>query len=84
LRFSRRLFLLQMLLLTACGVKSTPSQSEELIIGLVGYEEGEEALNRYTKFNNYLSEKTGAIVKLEPTFNETQALERIHSPDFSR
>jgi len=83
LRFSRRLFLLQMLLLTACGVKSTPSQSEELIIGLVGYEEGEEALNRYTKFNNYLSEKTGAIVKLEPTFNETQALERIHSHAWS-
>ncbi len=83
LKNSRRLFFVQLLLLTACGVKSISSQGEELIIGLVSYDEGQEAINRYTKFNNYLGEKTGALVRLEPTFSETQALERIHTRDWS-
>lgn len=59
------------------------SKGEELLIGLVSYDEGQEAINRYTKFNNYLGEKTGSLVRLEPTFNETQALERIHSREWS-
>ncbi|MBV9390227.1 MAG: PhnD/SsuA/transferrin family substrate-binding protein [Chroococcidiopsidaceae cyanobacterium CP_BM_ER_R8_30] len=83
LRYSRRLFLLQMLLLTACGVRTTPSSDEELTVGLVGYDKGEESINQYTNFNNYLSEKTGAIVRLEPTFNETQAIEHIRSYDWA-
>jgi phosphonate transport system substrate-binding protein len=83
LRYSRRLFLLELLLLTACGVKSISNQGEELTIGLVSFDQGEEAINRYTKFNNYLGEKTGAIVRLEPTFNETQAIERIRSREWS-
>ncbi len=83
LRYSRRLFVLQVLLLTACGVKSIPSQGEELLVGTVSYDEGDEAINRYTNFNNYLSEKTRSIVKLEPTFNENKALERIQSRAWS-
>lgn len=80
---SRRLFLLQLLFLTACGVKSISSQGEELTVGLVSYDAGEEAITRYTNFNNYLSKKTGAIIRLEPTFNEMQALERIRSREWS-
>lgn len=83
MKTSRRLFFLHLLLLTACGVQSTSSQNEELNIGLVSYDEGKDAINRYTKFNNYLGEKTRAVVKLEPTFNETQALNRIRSRDWS-
>lgn len=82
LRFLHCLFLLQILLLTACGGQPTPSQNEELTVGLVSYNEGQESINQYNNFNNYLSEKTGAIVKLEPTFNETQAIEHIHSRDW--
>ncbi len=83
LKSSRRLFLVQMLLLTACGGNPTASQDEELTVGIVSYDEGEKVINQYTNFNNYLSEKIGAIVKLEPTFNETQAIERIHSHTWS-
>ena len=83
LRYSRRLFVSQLLLLAACGGKSIPSQGEELIVGLVSYDQGQEAINRYTNFNNYLGEKTGSVVRLEPTFNENKALERIQSRAWS-
>lgn len=83
LKLSRRLFLLQMLLLAACGGNPIPIQDKELTVGTVGYDEGQNALDQYYNFNNYLSEKTGAIVKLEPTFNETQAIERIRSHTWS-
>lgn len=83
LNYSRRLLLLHLLLITACAVKSIPSQGEELIVGMVSYDEGTKAINRYTNFNNYLSEKTGAVVRLEPTFNENIALDRIRSRTWS-
>jgi phosphonate transport system substrate-binding protein len=83
LKSSRRLFFLQLLVLTACGVKSIPKQRQGLILGIVSYDEGEKAINRYTIFNQYLSEKIGAIVKLEPAFNENKALEHIRSRDWS-
>lgn len=82
-RFSRRLFLLQLLLLTACGVKSTSSQGGELIVGVISYGEGEQMLNRFERFNRYLSEKTGLLIKLEPAFNENVALERIENGSWS-
>lgn len=83
LSYSRRLLLLHLLLITACGVQSTPTQGEELIVGMVSYDAGAEAIDRYTNFNNYLGEKTGAVVRLEPTFNENIALERIYSRTWS-
>lgn len=82
-RFSRRLFLLQLLLLTACGVKLTSSQGGELIVGVISYGEGEQMLNRFERFNRYLSEKTGLLIKLEPAFNENVALERIENGSWS-
>jgi phosphonate transport system substrate-binding protein len=84
LRSSRRLFFLQLLLLTACGVKSISSQGEtRLVVGAVSYDEAEQTINRYARFNEYLGEETKALVQLEPTFNETKALERIHNQAWS-
>ena len=80
---SRRLFLLQMLLLTACEVKSTLSPGGELSIGVVSYGEGEQILKQFAGFERYLSEKTGLRVKLEPTFNENIAVERIQDGAWS-
>jgi len=80
---SRRLFLLQLLLLTACGVKSTLNQGDEFSVGVISYNEGEQTLNRFAGFNRYLSEKTGLLIKLEPTFNENIALERIREGAWS-
>jgi phosphonate transport system substrate-binding protein len=80
---SRRLFILQLLLLTACAVKSLSRKSQGLSFGIVSYDEGEKVINRYTNFTQYLSDKTGSIVKLEPVFNENKALERIRSRAWS-
>ena len=84
LRCSRRLFLLQLLLLTACGVKLAARQDGgKLSIGVISYTESQQALDRYTRFNNYLAQKTGARIELEPTFNENKALERIENRAWS-
>ncbi len=82
-RFSRRFFLAQLLLLVACRSKSIQSQGEELIVGTVSYSQGQQTINQYDRFINYLGEKTGSLIRLEPTFNENKALERIRSQAWS-
>lgn len=81
-RFSRRFFLTQLLLLAACRSRSIQSQGE-LIVGTVSYSEGQQTISQYDRFINYLGEKTGSIVRLEPTFNENKALERIRNKAWS-
>ncbi|MEH2315896.1 phosphate/phosphite/phosphonate ABC transporter substrate-binding protein [Nostoc sp.] len=77
-KLSRRVYILQMLLLfAACEEKKTPTQELELVIGAISYEEGRQTLERFTRFREYLGNKTGAIIQLEPTFNENKALERV-------
>lgn len=78
-RFSRRFFLTQLLLLAACRNSPPPPEDNVLIVGTVSYSQGEEILEQYAKFIDYLGEKTGSLVNLEPTFNENKALERIRS-----
>jgi len=82
-KFSRRGLLLQLFLLTACGVRSLSTKRQGLVLGVVSYNAGEQTINRYAKFNRYLSEKIGVIVQLEPAFNENRALERIRNRDWS-
>jgi phosphonate transport system substrate-binding protein len=82
-KFSRRLLLLQLFLLAACGAPSLSSKRQGLVLGVVSYDAGERTLNRYAKFNQYLSEKIGVIVQLEPAFNENKALERIRNQAWS-
>jgi phosphonate transport system substrate-binding protein len=76
---SRRLFLLQLLLLSLAGCSSKPSYEGSLIIGVVSYDAGEQIMNRYQRFRYYLSTTLKAHVEIEPTFNEIKALERIQS-----
>lgn len=83
LKFSRRWFFIQLLILSACGVKSISTNSQSLVLGVVSYHEGEKTINRFANFNRYLSAKTGGIVKLEPAFNENQALEQIRTHSWS-
>lgn len=78
-RFSRRFFLTQLLLLAACRNKSIQSEGNVLIVGTVSYSQGQQILDQYAKFIDYLGEKTNSLVNLEPTFNENKALERIQS-----
>lgn len=81
-KISRRLFI-QLFLLTACSSNSKPTQNDKLTVGVVSYGEGAQIIEQYANFNNYLSEKTGAFVELEPAFNEAKALERISNQAWS-
>lgn len=80
---SRRLFIIQLFLLTACMQKLKSIQNEKLTIGVVSYDEGQQTIEQYNRFNSYLGEKTGALIELEPTFNEAKALERISNQAWS-
>lgn len=74
---SRRLFLLQLLLiLTAC--KTTETQNVgRLTIGAVSYGEDARLIEQYSSLIDYLQAKLKVIIELEPTFNEIKALEQI-------
>ena len=84
LRLSRRLFLLEsILLLAANACKSAQETSAPLLIGVINYDQDEQIINRYTSFNRYLSSVLKAHIEIEPTFNERKALERIQSQAWS-
>ena len=51
--------------------------SRKLVIGLVGYGESNQSLDKYADLQDYLSIKLKSIVELEPAYNEIQALEQI-------
>ncbi|KAB8330171.1 phosphate/phosphite/phosphonate ABC transporter substrate-binding protein [Scytonema tolypothrichoides VB-61278] len=78
-QLSRRLFILQtlLLLLTACAEEETSDQELELVIGVISYGEEKQALERFVRFREYLGKKARAIIQLEPTLNENIAIERI-------
>lgn len=83
LRLSRRLFLLESILLAANACKPARKTNASLLIGVINYDQDEQTTNRYTNFNRYLSSVLRAYVEIEPTFNERKALERIKSQAWS-
>ncbi|MDJ0619721.1 MAG: PhnD/SsuA/transferrin family substrate-binding protein [Calothrix sp. MO_192.B10] len=83
LHLSRRLFLLQSILLTVNACKTARKSSDRLLIGTINYEQEKEKIDRYRRFNRYLSSVLKALVEIEPTFNERKALERIQSKAWS-
>ncbi|MEH1874096.1 phosphate/phosphite/phosphonate ABC transporter substrate-binding protein [Nostoc sp.] len=83
LRFSRRLFLFNLLGLTFAACQSPREFEGTLTIGVINYGGGEEIINQYAKFNNYLGEKTNSYIQLEPAFNENKAVERLEARAWS-
>ncbi|MBO3460833.1 phosphate/phosphite/phosphonate ABC transporter substrate-binding protein [Aetokthonos hydrillicola Thurmond2011] len=79
----RRVVLIQLLvfinLLGAGGCTSgkQTENREKLTIGVVSYGEGAVSLQRYERFKDYMATQTGAVVELEPAYNELQAIEQI-------
>lgn len=82
LNISRRWFL-SLMLLSACGVKTSSQRPRSLLVGSVNDSEGDKPLEKYERFKRYLSEKTQALVQLEPTLNESRAIERIRTQAWS-
>ncbi|UBF27090.1 phosphate/phosphite/phosphonate ABC transporter substrate-binding protein [Kovacikia minuta CCNUW1] len=79
---SRRWFL-GLMLLSACGANSVSPRQRSLLVGAVSYEEGNKSLEQYSRFKQYLSERTQSLVQFEPTLNESVALEQIRDQKWS-
>lgn len=78
---SRRWFL-SLMILSACAAK-TSRHTQSLLVGMVGYEDGNKYLEQYDRFKRYLSETTQSFVQLEPTLNEGRAIERIRNQQWA-
>lgn len=65
-----------LLLVMGCG-GDKPAQINRLSVGVVSYDQGARSLQQYEKFKDYLAERTEAVVDLEPTYNELNALDQI-------
>ncbi|MBW4616763.1 MAG: phosphate/phosphite/phosphonate ABC transporter substrate-binding protein [Desmonostoc vinosum HA7617-LM4] len=83
LRFSRRLFLSQLIYLTVVGCQSPPKFEGTITIGAINYGGSDQIINQFAKFNSYLGEKIKAYVQLEPAFNENRAIERLEARAWS-
>jgi phosphonate transport system substrate-binding protein len=81
LKTSRRLFLTG-LFLASCGVRRS-IEREQLTIGVLNYGSTKQSTDRYNLFKQYLEEKLQSSVQIEPTFNESKALERIRAQAWS-
>jgi phosphonate transport system substrate-binding protein len=89
---SRRLFLTA-LFLSSCGARRSASGSstattsnekgyaggEQLAIGTLSYGSGKQPSAQYDGVKQYLEQKLHALIQIEPTFNESKALERIRA-----
>ncbi len=82
-RFPRRLFLFHLLGLTFASCQPRRKFEGPLTIGVINYGGGEQIINQYAKFNNYLGEKTNSYIQLEPAFNENKAVERLQARAWS-
>jgi phosphonate transport system substrate-binding protein len=81
---TRRAFILQMLfLMAACGVQETSTKQLELIVGVVNSGDETKIIEKFSRFRTYLGEKIQTVVQLEPTFNESAAIERIKRQSWS-
>lgn len=82
-KFSRRLLLVQILVIILAGCQSRSSPHGTLTVGVINYGGGQEIIEQYSKFNSYLGEKTKSRIVLEPTFNENKAIERLAAKAWS-
>jgi phosphonate transport system substrate-binding protein len=93
---SRRLFLAS-LFLSSCGIRrsstdlptstivknDSSSDGAQLAIGTLSYGSGKQPSAQYDGVKQYLEQKLRSLVQIEPTFNESKALERIRAKAWS-
>lgn len=83
-KITRRIFILQVLsLLAACQSQEKPTGGLELVLGVISYGEEKQALEQFTNLRQYLGDKIGSIIQLEPAFNENVAIERVKRNSWS-
>jgi phosphonate transport system substrate-binding protein len=82
-QFSRRLFLSRLLLFAVIGCQSSISYEGEITIGVINYGGDEKIIDKFSQFQRYLGKHTKSLIRLEPTFNENKAIERIQARAWS-
>lgn len=70
-------------LLKGCTTRTSQESLGRLVIGIVSYGAGENLLNKFERFRDYLATTTKTIVELEPAFNELKAVEQIQGQKWS-
>jgi len=83
---SRRLLLLQTLLVLAGCAASQSNRSEtlgKLVLGVVAYGEGVRSVDQYQRFIQYLETRIKTLIELEPAYNEVKAVEQIQRQAWS-
>jgi phosphonate transport system substrate-binding protein len=78
---SRRLFL-TWLFLASCGT-SRSIRREQLTIGMLNDGSGKQSIAQFDLFKQYLEKQLQSLIQIEPTFNESKALERIRAQAWS-
>ncbi|MBD1851992.1 PhnD/SsuA/transferrin family substrate-binding protein [Leptolyngbya sp. FACHB-711] len=68
-------FLLGLIVASCSGNQSV--LSEEITIGMVSYGEIATSTAKYERFQEYLAERTKAVIQLEPAYNELQAIDQV-------
>lgn len=82
-QFSRRLFLSRLLLFAVIGCQSNGGYEGEITIGVINYGGDEKIIDKFSQFQRYLGKHTNSLIRLEPTFNENKAIERIQARAWS-
>lgn len=65
------------ILLKGCTDRQPQEPIGRLTVGIVSHGAGEQLLEKYTRFRDYLATATAGVVELEPAFNELQAVEQV-------
>ncbi|AFY56915.1 ABC-type phosphate/phosphonate transport system, periplasmic component [Rivularia sp. PCC 7116] len=81
-KLSRRIFISQMLFAIAACTTGGPI-NRRLAIGVIGYGQGKQTIEKFKDFRQYLSEKMKTMIELEPAFNERIAIERMKRRSWS-
>lgn len=77
----RTLFLASLFLptlLKGCNSRQQPDRAVgKMVVGIVSYGDGENLVDKYDRFREYLATALKTVVELEPAFNELKAVEQI-------
>ena len=68
--------------IAACATEETII-NQRLVIGVIGYGQGKQTVERFKDFRKYLSENMKTMIELEPAFNERIAIERMKRKSWS-
>ena len=76
----RALFLASLFLptlLKGCNSRQQDDSVGKMVVGIVSYGAGENLVDKYDRFREYLATALKTVVELEPAYNELKAVEQV-------